>query len=30
MDEVVSLTHVKTSCTYCGVFRRKALNVGLE
>ena len=30
MDEVVSLTHVKVSCTYCGVFRRKALNIGLE
>lgn len=29
MDEVVSLTQVKTSCTYCGVFRRKALNLGL-
>lgn len=28
MDQVVSLTSVKTSCTYCGVFRRNALNNG--
>ena len=29
MDNVVSLTGVRTSCTYCGVFRRKALNLGI-
>ena len=29
MDEVVSLTDVRNSCTYCGVFRRKALNEGM-
>jgi cytoplasmic tRNA 2-thiolation protein 1 len=30
MDEVVSLTGVRCSCTYCGVFRRRALDKGLE
>ncbi len=30
MDKVVSLTDVKNSCTYCGVFRRRALNIGLK
>lgn len=30
MDEVVALTDVKNSCSYCGVFRRKALNEGLK
>lgn len=30
MDEVVALTNVRCSCTYCGVFRRRALNEGLE
>ena len=30
MDTVVSLTDVKNSCTYGGVFRRKALNIGLK
>lgn len=29
MDKVVSLTSVRNSCTYCGVFRRKALNQGM-
>ena len=29
MDEVVGLTNVRSSCTYCGVFRRKALNIGM-
>lgn len=29
MDEVVSLTGVRCSCTYCGVFRRRALDKGL-
>lgn len=30
MDTVVSLTNVWTSCTYCGVFRRNALNQGMK
>lgn len=30
MDTVVSLTSIKTSCTYCGVFRRNALNQGMK
>jgi len=29
MDEVVAKTGVRCSCTYCGVFRRRALDVGL-
>ncbi len=29
MDTVVSLTNIRNSCTYCGVFRRKALNEGM-
>jgi cytoplasmic tRNA 2-thiolation protein 1 len=29
MDEVVSMTSIKCSCSYCGVFRRRALDVGL-
>ena len=28
MDEVVALTNIRCSCTYCGVFRRRALNIG--
>ena len=28
MDEVVSLTNVRCSCTYCGVFRRRSLDLG--
>ena len=30
MDEVVSLTGVRCSCTYCGVFRRRALDKGVD
>ena len=30
MDEVVKYTGVNSSCTYCGVFRRNALNKGLK
>jgi cytoplasmic tRNA 2-thiolation protein 1 len=29
MDEVVEKTGVRCSCTYCGVFRRRALDIGL-
>ena len=28
MDEIVSLTGLNNSCTYCGVFRRQALDLG--
>ena len=30
MDEVVSLTGVRCSCTFCGVFRRRALDKGTK
>ena len=29
MDEVVKMTSIKCSCSYCGVFRRRALDFGL-
>lgn len=29
MDEVVKLTNIKCSCSFCGVFRRRALDCGL-
>ena len=30
MDQVVGMTGVRTSCSFCGVYRRKALNIGFE